>query len=89
MATTRNIQMARFGSPSQPSTAAQAEPFTIRVSGPILGSRIISQIRPTATDEMTIGAKMSVRKRVEPLRMPGRGLAKSARSDLGSTDRRR
>ena len=36
----------------------------------MFGSRIISQIRPTATEEMTIGAKISVRKKVEPRRMP-------------------
>ena len=44
--------MARSGSPSQPSIGGvRPANFTSLFSGPMLGSRIISQIRPTATDE--------------------------------------
>ena len=70
--------MATFGSPSQPrSGGVSPTPFTIALSGPTFGSRIISQIRPTATAETTIGAKMIVRKNVEPRRIPRSRIAAS------------
>ena len=44
---------------------------------PTLGSRMISQISATATAEITIGMKMIVRKKVDPLGMPRSRMAAS------------
>ena len=54
----------------------------------MLGSRMISQISATATAETTIGMKMMVRKKVEPLRQPAVEDGREHRADADLQDDR-